>query len=178
MAPSLTATQRKSADCFHIVDIAKERCHRIGNLPADIVLLARPEARLMAARGHDGTTGSDTASVDLPGGTQSIQRALAVLRILATARESGLGLSEISMHAGLTRPTTHRILTVLGQHSTALQSQRSDLLQPVSLSSPESGRAVLQQDQALSSRSDAIRQTRCQLPSVRPTRVNQAVAPR
>ena len=67
----------------------------------------------MVARGHDGTTGSDTASVDLPGGTQSIQRALAVLRILATARESGLGLSEISMHAGLTRPTTHRILSVL-----------------------------------------------------------------
>ena len=30
----------------------------------------------------------------------------------------------------------------------------------------------------LSSRSDALRQTRCQLPSVRPTRVNQAVAPR
>jgi transposase len=30
--------------------------------------------------------------------------------------------------------------------STALQSQQSDLLQPVSLSSPESGRAVLQQD--------------------------------
>ena len=67
----------------------------------------------MVARGHGGTTGSDTASVDLPGGTQSIQRALAVLRILATARESGLGLTEISMHAELTRPTTHRILGVL-----------------------------------------------------------------
>jgi DNA-binding IclR family transcriptional regulator len=38
---------------------------------------------------------------------------VAVLRLLATARETGLGLSEISMHAELTRPTTHRILTVL-----------------------------------------------------------------
>jgi len=79
----------------------------------------------MVARGHDGTTGSDTASVDLPGGTQSIQRALAVLRILATARESGLGLSEISMHAGLTRPTTHRILGVLVAEGIVEQRQGS-----------------------------------------------------
>ena len=67
----------------------------------------------MVARGHRGTTGADTASDDRPGGTQSIQRAVAVLRILATARETGLGLTEISMHAELTRPTTHRILSVL-----------------------------------------------------------------
>jgi DNA-binding IclR family transcriptional regulator len=71
------------------------------------------EARLMVARSHHGTTGADTASVDLPGGTQSIQRAVAVLRILATARETGLKLTEISMHAELTHPTTHRILSVL-----------------------------------------------------------------
>ena len=67
----------------------------------------------MVARDYRGTTGPDTQSVDLPGGTQSIQRAVAVLRILATARETGLKLTEISMHAELTRPTTHRILSVL-----------------------------------------------------------------
>jgi DNA-binding IclR family transcriptional regulator len=71
------------------------------------------EARLMAARGDDETPGSNTTSVDLPGGTQSIQRAVSVLRLLATARESGLGLTEIATQAGLTRPTTHRILSVL-----------------------------------------------------------------
>jgi DNA-binding IclR family transcriptional regulator len=38
---------------------------------------------------------------------------VAVLRILATARDSGLGLTEISMHGELTLPTTHRILSVL-----------------------------------------------------------------
>ncbi|GEP61573.1 transcriptional regulator [Reyranella soli] len=38
---------------------------------------------------------------------------MAVLRILATARETGLGLTEISTHTQLTRPTTHRILSVL-----------------------------------------------------------------
>ena len=67
----------------------------------------------MVTRGYRDTTGADTASVDLPGGTQSIQRAVAVLRILATARDTGLGLTEISKQAELTRPTTHRILCVL-----------------------------------------------------------------
>ncbi|MCK1294972.1 MULTISPECIES: helix-turn-helix domain-containing protein [unclassified Bradyrhizobium] len=65
----------------------------------------------MTARGSRHTAGA--ASVDLPGGTQSIQRAVAVLRILATAREAGLGLTEIAKQAELTRPTTHRILSVL-----------------------------------------------------------------
>ena len=67
----------------------------------------------MVARSYRRTTGAETASVDLPGGTQSIQRAVAVLRILATARETGLGLSEVSKHAELAHPTTHRILSVL-----------------------------------------------------------------
>ena len=65
----------------------------------------------MTSRGRRDTTGAPL--VDRPGGTQSIQRAVAVLRILATAREAGLGLTQISMQAELTRPTTHRILNVL-----------------------------------------------------------------
>lgn len=67
----------------------------------------------MAAHGHRETVDVHTASVDLPAGTQSIRRAVMVLRVLAAAREIGLGLTEISMHAELTRPTTHRILSVL-----------------------------------------------------------------
>ena len=92
------------------MDSVDEPCDFDDIVPPGLVLLY--EARHMA-HVHRGTTGADAASVDLPGGTQSIQRALAVLRILATARETGLGLAEISMHAGLTRPTTHRILCVL-----------------------------------------------------------------
>jgi DNA-binding IclR family transcriptional regulator len=38
---------------------------------------------------------------------------VAVLRLLATARETGMGLTEVSMNAELTRPTTHRILSAL-----------------------------------------------------------------
>lgn len=67
----------------------------------------------MAVRGYRGSTRVDIAPSDLPGGTQSIQRAVAVLRVLATARETGLGLTAISLHSELTRPTTHRILSVL-----------------------------------------------------------------
>ena len=77
----------------------------------------------MVARGHRSAAGADTASVDLPGGTQSIQRAVAVLRLLATAREAGLGLTEISMHAELTRPTAHRILSVLVAEGIVEQQQ-------------------------------------------------------
>jgi len=67
----------------------------------------------MTDRNRRGTATVDNASADLPGGTQSIQRAVALLRILATARETGLGLTEISKHAELTRPTTHRLLSIL-----------------------------------------------------------------
>jgi UDP-N-acetylmuramate--alanine ligase len=41
----------------------------------------------MEVREHRKTTDSDIASGELPGGTQSIQRAVAVLRVLAAARE-------------------------------------------------------------------------------------------
>ena len=75
--------------------------------------LSRQGRALMLTHGCRSTTGSEAVSVDLPGGTQSIQRALAVLRILATAGRTGLGVTEISIEAGLTRPTTHRILSVL-----------------------------------------------------------------
>lgn len=79
----------------------------------------------MIARGHHGKTGADTASANLPGGTQSIQRAVAVLRLLATARDTGLGLTEIAMHAELTLPTTHRILSVLIAEGIVEQRQRT-----------------------------------------------------
>ena len=44
----------------------------------------------------------------------------------------------------------------VGEHSAETKSQRPDLLQPVSVSRAELGRAVLQQDQAMSARRDPI----------------------
>lgn len=46
-------------------------------------------------------------------GAQAIRRALAVLRILAAGRESGLPLTEVVQATGLTRPTVHRIVHAL-----------------------------------------------------------------
>jgi DNA-binding IclR family transcriptional regulator len=58
-------------------------------------------------------------------GTQSIRRALSVLRILATAREAGFGLAEIARQAGLTRPTVHRILNILVAEGVVEQKPRT-----------------------------------------------------
>ncbi|KAI5911953.1 IclR family transcriptional regulator [Azoarcus sp. PA01] len=46
-------------------------------------------------------------------GTQSIQRAAHVLRILASRNSTGLRLVDISSHSRLERPTAHRILKCL-----------------------------------------------------------------
>ena len=46
-------------------------------------------------------------------GSQSIHRAIGVLRVLAMARETGYGLTEVASLTGLTRPTARRILTAL-----------------------------------------------------------------
>jgi DNA-binding IclR family transcriptional regulator len=46
-------------------------------------------------------------------GAQAIRRALAVLRILATGRDTGVPLGEVAQTTGLTRPTVHRIVHVL-----------------------------------------------------------------
>ncbi|HUH53512.1 MAG TPA: IclR family transcriptional regulator [Microbacteriaceae bacterium] len=48
-----------------------------------------------------------------PAGGQSISRATDLLRILSTAMPLGLTTSDLSRHANLTRPTTHRILAIL-----------------------------------------------------------------
>jgi DNA-binding IclR family transcriptional regulator len=46
-------------------------------------------------------------------GTQSIERAVTVLRVLASRGRHGMPLAEIARHASLNRPTVHRILKCL-----------------------------------------------------------------
>jgi len=48
----------------------------------------------------------------------------------------------------------------VGQHPAEKQSQRSDLLQPLSLPRSQPGRAILQQDQTMPPSRDALRQAR------------------
>src|SRR6218665_892040 len=54
-------------------------------------------------------------------GAQSVRRALAVLRVLATGQERGVRLTDVAAHTGLNRPTVHRILRVLVEESAVEQ---------------------------------------------------------
>lgn len=54
-------------------------------------------------------------------GAQSIRRAVAILRVLASGQEQGVRLSEVVSSAGLNRPTAHRILKVLAEEGAVEQ---------------------------------------------------------
>ncbi len=54
-------------------------------------------------------------------GTQTIQRAVAVLRVIASRGHAGLRLAEIARHTRLERPTVHRILKCLCEEGVAAQ---------------------------------------------------------
>ena len=58
-------------------------------------------------------------------GTQALQRALAVLRVIASRGHGGLRLAEIARHARLERPTVHRILKCLCEEGVAAQDPAS-----------------------------------------------------
>lgn len=53
------------------------------------------------------------AGVKAPGGTQAVDRALALLRLVAAAPGEGLRLSDLAEASGLDRATTHRLLSSL-----------------------------------------------------------------
>jgi DNA-binding IclR family transcriptional regulator len=55
----------------------------------------------------------ETKPSDANDGTQSIERAINVLRVLATRANFGWGLTELASAAGLNKATTHRILARL-----------------------------------------------------------------
>ena len=59
------------------------------------------------------TPALDAEVVPETAGAQSVRRALAVLRVLATGQERGVRLIDVASHTGLNRPTVHRILRVL-----------------------------------------------------------------
>jgi DNA-binding IclR family transcriptional regulator len=46
-------------------------------------------------------------------GAQSVRRALAVLRLVATGQDRGVRLTDVAQMSGLTAPTAHRLLQVL-----------------------------------------------------------------
>jgi len=54
-------------------------------------------------------------------GTQSIDRAVRLLKHIATHNSAGLTLAQAARESGLTVPTTHRILSSLCEHGLAMQ---------------------------------------------------------
>lgn len=54
-------------------------------------------------------------------GAQSVRRALAVLRLVATGQDRGVRLTDVATMAGLTRPTVHRLLKVLMEETAVEQ---------------------------------------------------------
>ena len=58
-------------------------------------------------------------------GAQAIRRALAVVRILAAGRETGLPLAEVIQATGLTRPTVHRIVHALIEEGIVERSEKT-----------------------------------------------------
>ena len=55
------------------------------------------------------------------GGAQSIRRAVAILRVLATGQERGVRLADVVAVCGLNRPTVHRVLKVRGEEGAVEQ---------------------------------------------------------
>ena len=58
-------------------------------------------------------------------GAQAIRRALAILRILAAGRETGLPLADVIQATGMTRPTVHRIVHALIEEGIVEQRQKT-----------------------------------------------------
>lgn len=58
-------------------------------------------------------------------GAQSVRRALALLRILATGQDRGVRLTDIVEESGLNRPTVHRLLKVLAEEGAVEQDAPS-----------------------------------------------------
>ncbi|MGE4241707.1 IclR family transcriptional regulator [Ramlibacter sp.] len=66
----------------------------------------------MAAAEHRPDRGAESAD-----GAQSVRRALGLLRLVASAQESGVRLTDLAQLSGLSRPTVHRLLKVLADET-------------------------------------------------------------
>lgn len=65
------------------------------------------------------------AAVARPSGTQTIQRASQLVRLVASRSRTGMRLAEVVQHAKLERPTAHRILKCLVEEGFLMQAQDS-----------------------------------------------------
>ena len=76
---------------------------------------------MKAARATEHGAKARRASDPASQGAQSVRRALAVLRLVATGQEQGVRLTDIATMSGLSRPTVHRLLRVLMEETAVEQ---------------------------------------------------------
>ena len=62
---------------------------------------------------------------EAPAGAQTVRRALALLRLVATGQEAGVRLTDLVEMSGLSRPTVHRLLQVLADEGAVERELRS-----------------------------------------------------
>ena len=86
--------------------------------------------------------------------------------------------NQLTQRMGGLQPDTRQRTRCMGQHSAEMQSPAAHLLQSLPLSCAQPRREVLQQDQALPTHRNSLRQTRGQLPGVRPAGINPPLAAR
>ena len=100
-----------------------------------------------------------------------------VLTLLSALKSGAMLLADRGFDADWIRDICERARR-MGEHSAETKPDGADLLQPPPLSCAQFGRAVLQQDQAVSACRNALRQARGQLPCLHPARINPAMAAR
>lgn len=63
-------------------------------------------------------------------GAQAVARAAALLRLVTAAGDDGITVAELTRRSGLSRPTTHRLLTALGHEGLVDQDKESGRWMP------------------------------------------------
>jgi len=101
----------------------------------------------------------------------------APLNVAERSYSSDHGARRSRLRCRLDQSTRQRT-RCMGQHSAEMQSPAAYLLQSLPLSCAQPRREVRQQDQALPTHRNSLRQTRGQLPGVRPAGINPPLAAR
>ncbi|MCG5242502.1 helix-turn-helix domain-containing protein [Azospirillum doebereinerae] len=76
------------------------------------------------------TIDTDTPTPAAAGGTQSLERAIALLRAVAASDPEGARLADLMAGAGLSKATTHRLLTALAREGLIEQDAGSRRYHP------------------------------------------------
>lgn len=87
--------------------------------------MTRPRRARIAASSHAIARADRTIRQDKPTGAQALERALRVLRDIASSGNLGRRLVDLQRNTGLTKPTAHRIAKALVRHDFAIYDSKN-----------------------------------------------------